>query len=51
MYMRDAYFPFNEEIPGWVLHAFTKEWGLYENYTYWKSSWGSTRPWVEVTTS
>ena len=40
--MRDTSFPKNEEIPGPVLHAFTKERGIYEESTYWNPSWGST---------
>jgi D-alanyl-D-alanine carboxypeptidase len=42
MRMRDTSFPSNEEIPGPVLHAFTKERGLYEDCTYWNPAWGST---------
>jgi CubicO group peptidase (beta-lactamase class C family) len=40
--MGDTSFPSNEELPGPVLHAFTKERGLYEDCTYWNPSWGST---------
>ena len=42
MGMRNTYFPSNEEIPGPVLHAFTKDRGIYEDCTYWNPSWGST---------
>ena len=40
--MSDTSFPSNEEIPGPVLHAFTKERKIYEDCTYWNPSWGST---------
>ena len=42
MRMKDTFFPSNEEIPGPVLHAFTKERGVYEDCTYWNPLWGST---------
>jgi len=42
MGMRQTSFPSNEEIPGPVLHAFTKERGFYEDCTYWNPFWGST---------
>jgi len=42
MGMTRTSFPSNEEIPGPVLHAFTKERGLYEECTYWNPFWGST---------
>jgi CubicO group peptidase (beta-lactamase class C family) len=42
MGMSHTSFPSNEEIPGPVLHAFTKERGLYEDCTYWNPFWGST---------
>lgn len=42
MGMKDTSFPSNEEIPGPVLHAFTKERGIYEDCTYWNPAWGST---------
>lgn len=42
MHMTGTSFPANEEIPGPVLHAFTKERKLYEDCTYWNPSWGST---------
>jgi D-alanyl-D-alanine carboxypeptidase len=40
--MNDTYFPTNQNIRSPVLHAFTKERGLYEDCTYWNPSWGST---------
>jgi CubicO group peptidase (beta-lactamase class C family) len=40
--LKDTFYPSNEEIPGPVLHAFTKERGIYEDCTYWNPSWGST---------
>jgi D-alanyl-D-alanine carboxypeptidase len=40
--MKDTKFPLNQEIQEPVLHAFTKERGVYEDCTYWNPSWGST---------
>jgi CubicO group peptidase (beta-lactamase class C family) len=42
MGMRETQFPLNQEIRGPVLHAFTKDRGVYEDNTYWNASWGST---------
>jgi D-alanyl-D-alanine carboxypeptidase len=42
MGMRETQFPLNQEIRGPVLHAFTKDRGVYEDNTYWNASCGST---------
>jgi CubicO group peptidase (beta-lactamase class C family) len=42
MGMKDTQFPLNQEIQNPVLHAFTKDRGVYEESTYWNASWGST---------
>ncbi|HEY3930125.1 MAG TPA: serine hydrolase domain-containing protein [Candidatus Koribacter sp.] len=42
MDMKDTQFPADERIQSPVLHAFTKDRGVYEDCTYWNPSWGST---------
>src|SRR5882757_219760 len=42
MGMKDTQFPLNQEIQSPVLHAFTKDRGVYEDCTYWNPDWGST---------
>ena len=42
MGMRDTQFPTDQEIQSPVLHAFTRDRGVYEDCTYWNPSWGST---------
>ena len=42
MGMKDTQFPLNQEIQSPVLHAFTKDRGIYEDCTYWNPNWGST---------